>query len=76
MFTNQNEYEKRITIPIDRRRWRGAQFEAELLNDVFGADFTPKDIIRDDIDRALTSRDRAAANRRADLLNDLAGEGT
>jgi hypothetical protein len=58
MFTNENEYHKHITIPIDSRRWRGATFEADLLNDVFGADFTPEDIIRGDIDRALTSRDR------------------
>jgi hypothetical protein len=75
MFTNQNEYEKRITIPIDTRRWRGAQFEADLLNDVFGAEFTPEDIIRGDIDRALASRDWAAAKLLADLLNDLASEG-
>ena len=38
--------EKRtVTIEINERRWRGLEFEADLLNQVFNQNFTPMQVL-------------------------------
>jgi hypothetical protein len=45
-----------VTIPIDSQRWRGLEFQAGLMSQVFGQRITPQDVLQATVEKALKNR--------------------
>src|SRR5262249_50098258 len=56
MSTTRTKNPKRVTVAIDPRRYRGLEWQADLLTRVFGAEFTPEIIVQDLVDTALATQ--------------------
>lgn len=52
------KHKKHVQMQLSDRRWRGLEFEADLLSQVFRRPATPEMVAQTMMDRAFQDRDR------------------
>lgn len=50
---------KSVRVTVNDRRWRGLEYEAQLLTRVFGRPITPQRVAQAVVEQALNHRERA-----------------